>query len=129
MRTQINSNAFIFYYFRLEVNIDDADSDDEDPYQGDPMMEMKDPYVLRSLPFLIGSQDFHQSDNVGLVDLPSGNSILIDLLVDIEHSFSLVGLCYLYSHWLLIMSFFVLIGCTIYCCWSGSALPLANGSH
>ena len=54
------------------MNIGDADSDDDEPYQGEPMLEVKDPYVLRSLPVLIGSQAFHENDNVGLVDLPSG---------------------------------------------------------
>ncbi|XP_067935792.1 WASH complex subunit 2-like isoform X2 [Watersipora subatra] len=58
-------------YEKLEVNIDDGDSDDDEPYQGEPMLELKDPYVLRSLPVVIGSQAFHQNDNVGLIDVPS----------------------------------------------------------
>jgi len=62
---------------RLDTNIEEVDSDDEDGYHAEPMLEVKDPYVLRSLPVLIGSDAFHQQDNVGLVDVPSGKLFLL----------------------------------------------------
>lgn len=32
----------------------------------------QDPYIGRSLPYIIGTQAFYQDDDVGLVDEPSG---------------------------------------------------------
>ena len=37
----------------------------------EPIVEPKDPYGLRALPFRIGTSDFLNEDNVGLEDLPS----------------------------------------------------------
>lgn len=57
------------------------DEDDEDVAAGDfeaaanledlIIYESKDPYVLRSLPYLIGSQGYLENDHVGLKDLES----------------------------------------------------------
>ena len=53
---------------------EDSDSEDEerDRYRPEPILEAKDPYLHRPLPYLIGSQAFAQDDDVGLIDLPSG---------------------------------------------------------
>lgn len=61
--------------FRLDMNYEEADSDDDEPYQGEPMFEVKDPYVMRSLPALIGSDIFNQTENVGLIDAPTGKCV------------------------------------------------------
>lgn len=71
----------------MEVKIDggeaDGDSDDGEDY-GEPLLEVKDPYVLRPLPLLIGSQEFHSNPTVGLYDAPSGESLISERSVSQE---------------------------------------------
>jgi WASH complex subunit FAM21 len=72
------------YFERLDPNQaksanSDQDDDDEDDILAANtssnvdlfIYETKDPYVLRSLPYLIGSQAFLDNDHVGLKDLDS----------------------------------------------------------
>ncbi|XP_052763862.1 WASH complex subunit 2-like isoform X2 [Mya arenaria] len=56
---------------KLDTNIDDnSDSEDEDEsYHVDPILEAKDPYLERSLPYLIGTPQFLNDDNVGLREI------------------------------------------------------------
>ena len=54
------------------MNYEGVDSDDDDPYQGESLFEVKDPYVMRSLPAIIGTDLFNNTENVGLVDTPTG---------------------------------------------------------
>jgi WASH complex subunit FAM21 len=56
------------YFDKLSVN--ELEQDDEPSNQEDIIVyETKDPYVLRSLPYLIGSQLYIENDHVGLNDL------------------------------------------------------------
>ena len=60
---------------------DDDDEEDVEENQNEKntdeliIYETKDPYVLRSLPYLIGSQAFLDNDHVGLRDLDSDEEI------------------------------------------------------
>ena len=54
------------------MNYEGVDSDDDDPYQGESLFEVKDPYVMRSLPAIIGTDLFNNTENVGLADTPTG---------------------------------------------------------
>eukprot|EP00057_Strongylocentrotus_purpuratus_P026229 XP_011680703.1 PREDICTED: WASH complex subunit FAM21-like [Strongylocentrotus purpuratus] len=55
----------------LDANAGNSDSEDEDPtYKAvDPILEAKDMYGHRSLPYIIGTPAFMQDDDVGLMDL------------------------------------------------------------
>ncbi|ELT97183.1 hypothetical protein CAPTEDRAFT_196064 [Capitella teleta] len=61
---------------KLDINDANSDSDDDDsPYKNDPILEPIDPYIGRSLPYIIGTQAFYQDDDVGLVDEPSDEAV------------------------------------------------------
>ncbi|XP_072168433.1 uncharacterized protein [Diadema setosum] len=55
----------------LDANAGNSDSEDEDPTYKvvDPILEAKDMYAHRSLPYIIGTPAFMQDDDVGLLDL------------------------------------------------------------
>lgn len=59
-------------FTRITDEIVDSDDEGDDagqsPYAADAILEVRDPYLLRPLPLLIGSQEFHQSDTAGLTD-------------------------------------------------------------
>ncbi len=55
-------------FFLLEIE-EEFESSYAEGYE--PILEPKDPYGLRALPFRIGTVDFLNEDNVGLEDLPS----------------------------------------------------------
>ena len=57
---------------RLDMPAGDSDSETEQSYVTEPLLEAKDPYLPRALPYMIGSQAFMQDDDVGLVDMSSG---------------------------------------------------------
>ncbi|KAL4640664.1 WASH complex subunit FAM21-like isoform X3 [Arapaima gigas] len=57
---------------QLDIKAGNSDSEDEDAIERvEPILEPKDLYVDRPLPYLIGSQLFMEQDNVGLGDLSS----------------------------------------------------------
>ncbi|XP_047668068.1 WASH complex subunit 2C isoform X3 [Tachysurus fulvidraco] len=57
---------------QLDVKVGNSDSEDEEAADRvDPILEPKDLYVDRPLPYLIGSQAFMEQDDVGLGDLSS----------------------------------------------------------
>jgi len=65
---QLGLNVMDSYFDRLSVN--EPEQEDEPNKQDDIIVyETKDPYVLRSLPYLIGSQLYMENDHVGLNDL------------------------------------------------------------
>ncbi|CAH1772321.1 unnamed protein product, partial [Owenia fusiformis] len=66
MGINVIENAFE----KLDVNAgqSDSDEDDDNTYKTDPILEPKDLYLSRPLPYLIGSAQFAQDDNVGLVE-------------------------------------------------------------
>lgn len=47
------------------------DEEFEESYTAEPILEPKDTYGLRALPFRIGSRAFLDEENIGLEDLPS----------------------------------------------------------
>ncbi|XP_033630195.1 WASH complex subunit 2-like [Asterias rubens] len=56
----------------LDANIDNSDSEDEDAtYKAvlEPILEPKDLYAHRALPYLIGSPAFMQDDSVGVAEI------------------------------------------------------------
>ncbi|BFZ11316.1 hypothetical protein BsWGS_14354 [Bradybaena similaris] len=59
-------NSFV----KLDPRVVDSDSEEDEmsDYVSDPILEAKDPYVNRPLPFLIGTPQFMEDDNVGLLD-------------------------------------------------------------
>lgn len=68
------------YFEKLDANSsqDDLDEDEDEEENENKeknkdivIYEAKDPYVLRSLPYLIGSQLYMENDHVGLKDLDS----------------------------------------------------------
>jgi hypothetical protein len=68
------------YFEKLDANSnqDDLDEDEDEEENEDKeknkdiaIYEAKDPYVLRSLPYLIGSQLYMENDHIGLKDLES----------------------------------------------------------
>jgi len=71
------------YFEKLDPKQSNSDDDDDEDSnqnmntdQNDMFIyETKDPYVLRSLPYLIGSQQFLDNDHVGLKDLDSEDEI------------------------------------------------------
>ncbi|BFZ20922.1 hypothetical protein BsWGS_23961 [Bradybaena similaris] len=64
---------------RVETAAMESDSEDEDNvYKADPILEAKDPYFNRSLPFLIGSPQFLEDDMVGLVEEESDEELESD---------------------------------------------------
>ena len=69
----------------------------------DPILEPRDPYSLRPLPFRIGTPAFLAEDDVGLGDLPSdseggrGTDIYIHVHVPTFSSLSFIVLCSLCS--------------------------------
>lgn len=71
-------NVFDTAYEKLDMNIADSESEDEDnsAARTNIILEPKDPYLLRPLPYLIGSEQFFHSDNLGLA------SLLVDESVD-----------------------------------------------
>jgi WASH complex subunit FAM21 len=60
------------YFTKIEnTNKDKDDIDDEDMEENEEdvdIYEVKDPYVLRNLPHLIGSAAYLEDDHVGLID-------------------------------------------------------------
>ncbi|KAF4090256.1 hypothetical protein AMELA_G00049900 [Ameiurus melas] len=57
---------------QLDVKVGNSDSEDEEAADRvEPILEPKDLYVDRPLPYLIGSQVFMEQDDVGLGDLSS----------------------------------------------------------
>ncbi|OWF44676.1 WASH complex subunit 2A-like isoform X2 [Mizuhopecten yessoensis] len=55
---------------KLDSHVADSDSEDDDEtgYRVDPILEPKDPYLSRPLPLLIGTPNFLNDDNVGLLE-------------------------------------------------------------
>ena len=43
--------------------------------------KIQDPYITRSLPYVIGTPAFMQDDDVGLVEMPSGTHHLLNLFL------------------------------------------------
>ncbi|XP_052085774.1 WASH complex subunit 2-like isoform X2 [Mytilus californianus] len=52
----------------LDSNVVNSDSEDDDDtnYRVDPILEAKDPYINRPLPYLIGTPNFMSNEDVGL---------------------------------------------------------------
>ncbi|VDI07539.1 WASH complex subunit FAM21, partial [Mytilus galloprovincialis] len=52
----------------LDSNVVNSDSEDDDDtnYRVDPILEAKDPYISRPLPYLIGTPNFMSNEDVGL---------------------------------------------------------------
>ncbi|KAK3573835.1 hypothetical protein QTP86_032902 [Hemibagrus guttatus] len=64
---------------QLDIKVGNSDSEDEEAADRvDPILEPKDLYVDRPLPYLIGSQAFMEQDDVGLGDLSSDGEMSID---------------------------------------------------
>ncbi|XP_060781770.1 WASH complex subunit 2 isoform X2 [Neoarius graeffei] len=64
---------------QLDVKVGNSDSEDEEAADRvEPILEPKDLYVDRPLPYLIGSQAFMEQDDVGLGDLSSDDEMSID---------------------------------------------------
>ena len=59
------------YFDKIDGTKSENESDEENEDKNDDLViyETKDPYVLRSLPYLIGSQAYLENDHVGLKDL------------------------------------------------------------
>ncbi|XP_055871827.1 WASH complex subunit 2C-like isoform X4 [Biomphalaria glabrata] len=54
---------------KLDTKVVDSDSEEEENNgHADPILEAKDPYANRLLPYLIGTPQFMEDDNVGLTD-------------------------------------------------------------
>ncbi|RUS70118.1 hypothetical protein EGW08_022119, partial [Elysia chlorotica] len=54
---------------KLDTAVVDSDSEDEDnAYKAEPILEARDPYFTRPLPYLIGTPQFMEDDNVGLTE-------------------------------------------------------------
>ncbi|GFO01853.1 WASH complex subunit 2 [Plakobranchus ocellatus] len=54
---------------KLDTAVVDSDSEDEDTaYKAEPILEAKDPYITRPMPYLIGTPQFMEDDNVGLTE-------------------------------------------------------------
>uniref|UniRef100_A0A3Q2ZRU5 WASH complex subunit 2C n=1 Tax=Kryptolebias marmoratus TaxID=37003 RepID=A0A3Q2ZRU5_KRYMA len=73
----------------LDVKAGNSDSEDEDITERvEPILEPKDLYVDRPLPYLIGSQAFMEQEDVGLGDLSSDMSVDSDRdsVIDSEKS-------------------------------------------
>ena len=80
----LNCSHYLFCRLGLDVidsafeRIELGDRDDSDSDEGDQrlalghVLEPKDPYIHRPLPFIIGSASFMQDDDVGLRDYFSG---------------------------------------------------------
>ncbi|XP_006815327.1 uncharacterized protein LOC100375570, partial [Saccoglossus kowalevskii] len=57
---------------KLDIKAGNSDSEDDDvAYKNDPILEPKDLYAHRPLPYLIATPAFMQDDDVGLGDIPS----------------------------------------------------------
>jgi len=50
-----------------------SDSDDDEAVSGyhEPLLEAKDPYALRPMPYLIGTGGFFSAEDVGISELPT----------------------------------------------------------
>ena len=50
-----------------------SDSDDDEAVSGyhEPLLEAKDPYALRPMPYLIGTSGFFSAEDVGIGELPT----------------------------------------------------------
>ncbi len=65
------------HFERVEAKLDGntngrssfVDDDEDGGVPLEPILEPKDPYILRPLPYLIGTTEFMQDDYVGLGDL------------------------------------------------------------
>ncbi|XP_019903148.2 WASH complex subunit 2 isoform X2 [Esox lucius] len=69
---------------QLDIKAGNSDSEDEEATDRvEPILEPKDLYVDRPLPYLIGSQLFMEQDDVGLGDL-SSEEMSIDSVIDSE---------------------------------------------
>ncbi|CAL1295023.1 unnamed protein product [Larinioides sclopetarius] len=70
-----------------KIHVDEiSDSEDEDiSSDGRTILEPKDPYASRPLPFIIGSEEFNNSDYAGLQDLLEED---VEYSVDVESSIS-----------------------------------------
>ncbi|KAK3804199.1 hypothetical protein RRG08_012079 [Elysia crispata] len=54
---------------RLDTTVVDSDSEEEDnAYKAEPILEARDPYITRPMPYLIGTPQFMEDDNVGLTE-------------------------------------------------------------
>jgi len=51
-----------------KVEIDDSDSDEDETQPSEVILQPKNPYHVRPLPYVIGTQAFHDDDHVGLID-------------------------------------------------------------
>ncbi|KAI0228495.1 WASH complex subunit 2C [Lamellibrachia satsuma] len=61
---------------KIDVNEANSESEDEDAaYVTEAILEPKDPYLSRPLPYLIGTPAFQQSDDIGLVEQPSDDDV------------------------------------------------------
>ncbi|XP_042192664.1 WASH complex subunit 2C isoform X4 [Callorhinchus milii] len=61
---------------QLDITAGNSDSEDEESGESaEPLLEPKDLYVDRPLPYLIGSQQFLEEEDVGLGDLSSEGSV------------------------------------------------------
>uniref|UniRef100_A0A914WMV2 WASH complex subunit FAM21 n=1 Tax=Plectus sambesii TaxID=2011161 RepID=A0A914WMV2_9BILA len=56
------------HFKRIEIRPQDFDEDDDPTFKPEPIFEPLDPYLVRPLPFLIGSKEFAMSKSVGLVE-------------------------------------------------------------
>ncbi len=52
----------------IENNEDDEDDETDDNQENLVLYEMKDPYILRPLPYFIGSAQYIEDDSIGLKD-------------------------------------------------------------
>ncbi|KAK3588328.1 hypothetical protein CHS0354_016699 [Potamilus streckersoni] len=60
------------FFDKLDANVANSDSEEgeeDTAYKVDPIFEAKDPYLSRPLPYLIGTPNFINDDNVGLADV------------------------------------------------------------
>ncbi|KAH9489971.1 WASH complex subunit 2A, partial [Bulinus truncatus] len=53
---------------KLDTKVDESESEEEEPETPELILEPKDPYANRLLPFLIGTPQFMEDDNVGLTE-------------------------------------------------------------
>lgn len=75
------------YFDKLSVN--ELEQEDEPNNQEDIIVyETKDPYVLHSLPYLIGSQLYMENDHVGLNDLEESENEELKSESELEESIS-----------------------------------------
>merc|ERR1712135_263456 len=89
MGVKVIDDAFEILDMKPSTSDDDSDySDDEQGGRSglvdEVIREAKDPYVIRPLPYLIGSRGFHENDDVGIGDIFSSDEYDIGTLSDSE---------------------------------------------